>query len=97
MSTSQIKAQAIETVRRESKGAGPLALLRQARAQIASAHDYEAKGDLKNALAAYTKGGSLVRAALDSTEYKRESAGAWCTRCLDFQKVGGVYSNAGPI
>ncbi|KAJ7809041.1 ubiquitin carboxyl-terminal hydrolase 4 [Mycena olivaceomarginata] len=87
MSTSQIKAQTIETVRRESKGAGPLALLRQARAQIASAHDYEAKGDLKNALAAYTKGGSLVRAALDSTEYKRESAGGVVHKeCLDFQK-----------
>jgi ubiquitin carboxyl-terminal hydrolase 8 len=90
MSTSQIKAQTIETVRRESKGAGPLALLRQARAQIASAHDYEAKGDLKNALAAYTKGGSLVRAALDSNEYKRESAGGVVHKeCLDFQKVGG--------
>ncbi|KAJ7880060.1 hypothetical protein B0H14DRAFT_3770142 [Mycena olivaceomarginata] len=71
MSTSQIKAQTIET----------------ARTQIASAHDYEVKGDLKNALAAYTKGGSLVRAALDSTEYKRESAGGVVHKeFLGFQK-----------
>jgi ubiquitin carboxyl-terminal hydrolase 8 len=88
MSTSQIKALVIEAVKRESKGAGALALLKAARAQIVAAHDYETKGDLKNALAAYAKTGSLVRAALDSTEYKRESAGGVVHKeCLEFQKV----------
>ncbi|KAJ7140302.1 ubiquitin carboxyl-terminal hydrolase 4 [Mycena crocata] len=91
MSTSQIKAQMIEAVRRESRGAGALALLKAARSQIVAAHDHEAKGDLKNALASYTKGGTLVRAALDSTEYKRESAGGVVHKeCLDFQKSYSV-------
>ncbi|KAJ7117734.1 hypothetical protein C8R44DRAFT_200951 [Mycena epipterygia] len=91
MSTSQIKAQMIEAVRRESRGAGALALLKAARSQIVAAHDYEGKGDLKNALASYTKGGTLVRAALDSTEYKRESSGGVVHKeCLDFQKSYSV-------
>lgn len=91
MSTSQIKAQMIEAVRRESRGAGALALLKAARGQIVAAHDYEAKGDLKNALASYTKGGTLVRAALDSTEYKREASGGVVHKeCLDFQKSYSV-------
>ncbi|KAJ7019793.1 ubiquitin carboxyl-terminal hydrolase 4 [Mycena alexandri] len=91
MSTSQIKAQMIEAVRRESRGAGPLALLKQARSQIVAAHEHESKGDLKNALASYTKGGTLVRAALDSTEYKRESAGGVVHKeCLEFQKSYSV-------
>ncbi|KAJ7931675.1 cysteine proteinase [Mycena leptocephala] len=91
MSTSQIKALVIEAVKRESKGAGALALLKAARAQIVAAHDYETKGDLKNALAAYAKTGSLVRAALDSTEYKRESAGGVVHKeCLEFQKSYGA-------
>ncbi|KAJ7491946.1 ubiquitin carboxyl-terminal hydrolase 4 [Mycena latifolia] len=91
MSTSQIKAQMIEAVRRESRGAGALALLKAARSQIVAAHDYEAKGDLKNALASYTKGGTLVRAALDSTEYKRESSGGVVHKeCLEFQKSYSV-------
>ncbi|KAJ7255432.1 hypothetical protein B0H12DRAFT_532300 [Mycena haematopus] len=87
MSTSQIKAQTREAVRRESKGAGALALLKAARTQIAAAHDYEGKGDLKNALASYTKVGTLVSAALDSTEYKRESAGGVVHKeCVEFQR-----------
>ncbi|KAF8216733.1 hypothetical protein K438DRAFT_1953639 [Mycena galopus ATCC 62051] len=87
MTTSQIKAQTIEAVRRESKGAGALALLKVARTQMAAAHDFEARGDLKNALASYTKGGTLVRAALDSTEYKRESAGGVVHKeCVEFQR-----------
>ncbi|KAJ7781910.1 ubiquitin carboxyl-terminal hydrolase 4 [Mycena maculata] len=91
MSTSQIKAQTIEAVRRESRGAGALALLKAARNQIVAAHDYEGKGDLKNALASYTKGGTLVRAALDSTEYRRESAGGVVHKeCLEFQKSYSV-------
>ncbi|KAJ7696472.1 hypothetical protein B0H17DRAFT_399696 [Mycena rosella] len=91
LSTSQIKAQMIEAVRRESRGAGALALLKAARSQIVAAHDYEAKGDLKNALASYTKGGTLVRAALDSTEYKRESSGGVVHKeCLEFQKSYSV-------
>ncbi|KAJ6488088.1 ubiquitin carboxyl-terminal hydrolase 4 [Mycena vulgaris] len=91
MSTAQIKAQMIEAVRRESRGAGALALLKAARSQIVAAHDYEAKGDLKNALASYTKGGTLVRAALDSTEYKRESSGGVVHKeCLEFQKSYSV-------
>ncbi|KAJ7504212.1 ubiquitin carboxyl-terminal hydrolase 4 [Mycena galericulata] len=91
MSTSQIKAQMIEAVRRESRGAGALALLKAARSQIVAAHDYEGKGDLKNALASYTKGGTLVKAALDSTEYKRESAGGVVHKeCLEFQKSYSV-------
>ncbi|KAJ6619943.1 hypothetical protein B0H10DRAFT_2024179 [Mycena sp. CBHHK59/15] len=88
MSTSQIKAQMIEAVRRESKGAGAKALIKAARSQIVAAHEYESKGDLKNALASYTKGGSLVRAALDSTEYKRESgSGDVHKDCFEFQKT----------
>ena len=51
MSTSQIKAQMVEAVRREARGAGALALLKAARSQIVAAHDYETRGDLKNALA----------------------------------------------
>ncbi|KAJ7625489.1 ubiquitin carboxyl-terminal hydrolase 4 [Roridomyces roridus] len=84
MSTVQIKAQMIEAVRRESRGAGALALLKAARNQIVQAKDYEGKGDLRNALASYTKTVSLVKAALDSTEYKRESAGGVVHKeCLD--------------
>ncbi|KAJ7656258.1 ubiquitin carboxyl-terminal hydrolase 4 [Mycena polygramma] len=81
----------IESVKRESKGAGALALLKAARSQIVAAHEYEAKGDLKNALASYTKSGTLVRTALDSTEYKRESAGGVVHKeCLEFQKSFSV-------
>ncbi|KAJ7251294.1 ubiquitin carboxyl-terminal hydrolase 4 [Mycena rebaudengoi] len=88
MSTSQIKAQMVEAVRRESRGAGALALLKAARSQIVAAHDHESRGDLRNALASYTKGVSLVKAALDSTEYKRESAGGVVHKeCLDFQRT----------
>ncbi|KAJ7066422.1 ubiquitin carboxyl-terminal hydrolase 4 [Mycena amicta] len=88
MSTAQIKAQMVETVQRESKGAGALALIKAARHQVVAAHDYEARGDLKNALASYTKCGSLVMAALDSTEYRREAAnGLVHKECFEFQKT----------
>ncbi|KAF7308949.1 Ubiquitin carboxyl-terminal hydrolase 4 [Mycena kentingensis (nom. inval.)] len=88
MSAQQIKGQSVEAVQRESKGAGALALIKQARIQIVAAHDYEGRGDLKNALASYAKCGALVVAALNSTEYKREPAtGLVHKECLDFQKT----------
>ncbi|KAK7025134.1 ubiquitin carboxyl-terminal hydrolase 4 [Favolaschia claudopus] len=91
MTTSQIKASTMEAVRRESKGAGALALLKAARTQIAAAREYDGKGELKNALASYTKGGTLIKAALDSTEYKREAPGGVVHKeCLEFQRLYSV-------
>ncbi|KAF7370425.1 Ubiquitin carboxyl-terminal hydrolase 4 [Mycena sanguinolenta] len=57
MTTSRIKSHTVDAVHRETKGAGALALLKVARGQIAAAHEYEGRGDLKGALAAYTEGG----------------------------------------
>ncbi|KAF7309945.1 Ubiquitin carboxyl-terminal hydrolase 4 [Mycena indigotica] len=88
MSTSQIKAQMVEVVQRESKGAGALALIKAARHQVVAARDHESRGDLKNALASYTKGVSLVKTALDSTEYKREAhTGLVHKECAEFQRT----------
>nr|GAT54986.1 ubiquitin carboxyl-terminal hydrolase 4 [Mycena chlorophos] len=88
MTTGQIKQQMKEAVARESKGAGALALIKQARSQVVAAHDYEGRGDLKNALASYTKCASLVMAALNSTEYKREPpTGLVHKECQEFQRT----------
>ncbi|CAK5267757.1 unnamed protein product [Mycena citricolor] len=72
MTAAQIKTHSIEVVKRETKGAAPLSLLRMAGTQIASATECENKGDLRNALAAFTKCATLVQTVMDSTEFKKE-------------------------
>lgn len=64
LSSDEIKRQAMETVDREASGASVPALLSSARSQLALGSEYEAKGELGSAYAAYTKTADLTRKAM---------------------------------
>ena len=75
LSVLDIRQRAKDSVNKEAKGVAAISLIRTARAQIITARDYEAKGDLRPALAAYIKGATLTKTAMDSQEYTQEPRG----------------------
>jgi ubiquitin carboxyl-terminal hydrolase 8 len=64
-----------DSVIKEAKGVGAISLIRTARTQILTARDYEAKGDLRSALATYIRAATLTKMAMDSQEYSQENRG----------------------
>lgn len=69
---ADIKQKAKDSVNKEAKGFSALALIRNARTQILSAKEHEAKGDLRSALGTYIKAATLTKMAMDSPEYMQE-------------------------
>jgi len=70
---ADIKLKAKEAVNREARGASAITLIKTARAQILSAKEHEANGDLRSALASFIKAATLAKMAMDSTEYVQET------------------------
>ena len=75
LSVMDIRQRAKDSVHKEAKGIPAISLIRTARTQILMARDYEAKGDLRNALATYIKAATLTKMAMDSQEYLQENRG----------------------
>jgi len=75
LSVVDIRQRAKDSVIKEAKGINAVTLIRTARTQVLTARDYEAKGDLRSALATYIKAATLTKMAMDSQEYSQESRG----------------------
>ncbi|KAF8645081.1 hypothetical protein AX16_008139 [Volvariella volvacea WC 439] len=71
-SYADIRAEAIENVEKQIRGASPINLIRTARNQFASGKDYESKGDLKSAYAAFVRSAKLMQVVMESNETKSE-------------------------
>ena len=67
---ADIKSKAKEAVNREARGVSAITLIKTARAQIVSAKEHEANGDLRSALASFIKAATLAKMAMDSNEYQ---------------------------
>jgi len=70
-----IRQRAKDSVIKEAKGINAISLIRTARTQVLTARDYEAKGDLRSAMATYIKAATLTKMAMDSQEYSQENRG----------------------
>lgn len=75
LSILDIRQKAKDSVNKEVKGVAAISLIRIARSQIVTARDYEAKGDLRPALATYIRAATLTKTAMDSQEYAQENRG----------------------
>ena len=73
LSVLDIRQRAKDSVIKEAKGINAISLIRTARTQVLTARDYEAKGDLRSALATYIKAATLTKMAMDSQEYSQEN------------------------
>lgn len=92
-SISEIKEKAKEDARRHAKGISAISLLKTARSQLQIAQSHEDAGDLKNALSALLKAGSLAAMVMNSSEFVNESRpgkhGVLYRECVNFQKTDG--------
>lgn len=70
---SEIKAKAKEAVQKEGRGVSAMTLIKTARSQVHGAKEYEAKGELKHALASFIRTASLMKMAMDSPEFTQEA------------------------
>ncbi|KAL4065925.1 hypothetical protein V8B97DRAFT_1865268 [Scleroderma yunnanense] len=90
---SEIKEKAKEDARRHAKGISAISLLKAARNQSQIAHANEAGGDLKGALSALLKAGSLAAMVMNSAEFLAESKagkhGVLYKEFVNFQKYDG--------
>jgi ubiquitin carboxyl-terminal hydrolase 8 len=86
---ADIKSKAKEAVNREARGVSPITLIKTARAQILSAKEHEANGDLRSALASFIKAATLAKMAMDSNEYQeiRSRGGILRNELNDFLEV----------
>lgn len=73
MSVSDIKEKAKENAHKIARGASALSLIRTARTQTLTAQECELSGDLKGALSAFIKAGTLAQMFMDTAEFKVES------------------------
>ncbi|KDQ26519.1 hypothetical protein PLEOSDRAFT_1043620, partial [Pleurotus ostreatus PC15] len=71
MNISEITSSAKDAVNRETRGATPMSMIKTARRQVQQGKDYELRGDLKSALAAYTQAAALAKVTLDHPEMKK--------------------------
>lgn len=71
MNISEITSSAKDAVNRETRGATPMSMIKTARRQVQQGKDYEVRGDLKSALAAYTQAAALAKMTLDHPEMKK--------------------------
>lgn len=94
---ADIKLKAKEAVNKEARGASAISLIKTARAQILSAKDYEANGDLRSALSSFIKAATLAKMAMDSTEYvqeQRTKGGVLRNELTDFLEVSLSITDA---
>ena len=93
ISISNIKEKAKEDARRHAKGISAISLLKAARNQSQVAQANEDQGDLKGALSALLKAGSLAAMVMNSSEFAGESRpgkhGLLYKEFVNFQKVCG--------
>ncbi|KAI0259432.1 hypothetical protein BC834DRAFT_833549 [Gloeopeniophorella convolvens] len=93
MSVAEIKERAIQQAQRASRGASALSIIRSAKGQLSLAESHESRGELKEALSAFTKAASLTQGFMDSTEFKAESLpnkrGVLWKEFTDFQQGEG--------
>jgi len=91
LSISDIKEKAKEDARRHAKGISAISLLKAARNQSQVAQTNEDQGDLKGALSALLKAGSLAAMVMNSSEFAAESRqgkhGILYKEFVNFQKV----------
>jgi ubiquitin carboxyl-terminal hydrolase 8 len=73
MSVFEIKERAKESVHKQARGASPMALIRTARTLSLVAQACELSGDLRGALSAFIKAGTLALMFMDTVEFKAES------------------------
>ncbi|KAG6336456.1 hypothetical protein ID866_2627 [Astraeus odoratus] len=93
LSISEIKERAKEDALRSGKGISAISLLKSARSQSQLAQMYEDQGDLKGALSALLKAGSLAAMVMNSSEFALESKpgkhGVLWREVVNFQKHDG--------
>jgi ubiquitin carboxyl-terminal hydrolase 8 len=85
MSIAEIKFKATQDVHRATRGISPLALLKGAKTQLASADQYELEGNLKEALSAMHKAAALTKLFLDHNEVGTEKAGKYGVLMKEFK------------
>jgi ubiquitin carboxyl-terminal hydrolase 8 len=94
MSVPEIKEKAKEPAHKFARGASAMSLIKTARTQSLTAQECEMSGDLKGALSAFIKAGTLAQMVMDTTEFKAESGpgkkGVLYKEFQDFTQVGRV-------
>jgi ubiquitin carboxyl-terminal hydrolase 8 len=92
MSVFEIKEKAKESAHKQARGASPMSLIKTARTQSLAAKDCELSGDLRGALSAFIKAGTLAQMFMDTAEFKAESGhgkkGVLFKEFQDFTQVG---------
>ncbi|KAL4251575.1 hypothetical protein ABKN59_006688 [Abortiporus biennis] len=87
---TDIKASAREQARKASRGASATSLLQTARHQILIAKTYESEGELKAALASFTKAATLAQMVIESSELKQQGTKGELTKeFLNFSQGEG--------
>jgi ubiquitin carboxyl-terminal hydrolase 8 len=94
ISISEIKEKAMENAHKVARGASAMSLIKTARVQVLAAQEYELSGDLKGALSALIKAGTLAQMLMNSAEFGAESApgkkGVLYKEFSDFSQVSGA-------
>ncbi|KAF9224073.1 cysteine proteinase [Gyrodon lividus] len=93
LTVTEVKEKAKEDVRKAAKGVSAISLIKAARSQFQHAQTYENQGDLKGALSALLKAGSLSHMVMNSSEFSAENKvgkhGVLYKEFCDFQKHEG--------
>lgn len=91
LTVAEVKEKAKEDVRKAAKGVSAITLIKTARTQSQQARIHENQGDLKAALGALLKAGSLTHMFMNSAEFMIENKpgrhGVLYKEFMDFQKV----------
>lgn len=91
LTVAEVKEKAKEDVRKAAKGVSAITLIKTARTQSQQARIYENQGDLKAALGALLRAGSLSHMFMNSPEFMTENKpgrhGVLYKEFIDFQKV----------
>ncbi|KAG9313137.1 hypothetical protein JVU11DRAFT_6587 [Chiua virens] len=94
LTVAEVKEKAKEDVLKAAKGVSAISLIKTARTQSQLARDCEIRGNLKAALGALLKAGSLTHMFMNSTEFMAETKppgrhGVLYKEFIDFQKTEG--------
>lgn len=91
LTVAEVKEKAKEDVRKAAKGVSAITLIKTARTQSQQARIHENQGDLKAALGALLRAGSLTHMFMNSAEFVAENKpgrhGLLYKEFMDFQKV----------
>ncbi|KAH7922616.1 cysteine proteinase [Leucogyrophana mollusca] len=93
MTVAELKEKAKEDAQHAAKGVSAITLIRGARSQSQMAQQCENSGDLKGALSAFTRAGTLAQKFMDSAEFNAERQpgkhGVLHKEFMEFQKHDG--------